>query len=144
MSVMENIHCLLNLRNFCQCGEDITTPTGSLRWYAPELVRESTSFSEKSDVWSYGMTCLEVLSGKVPYSEISRDMGVLRAIDKGQRPIRPEVDVTLQSLLASVWNLLQQCWQQDSKSRPSISAVKNFLQQIQGDLNWGLMICMAI
>jgi len=108
----------------------MTTPIENIRWCAPEVVRGASS-STQSDVWSYGMTCLELLSGKTPYNEIIRDISVLRAIDKGELPNRPRTDATLHGLSDSVWVLLQKCWQIEPKSRPPISVVKTTLQRIR-------------
>jgi serine/threonine protein kinase len=122
----------------------MATPIENIRWSAPEVVKGS-SFSAQSDVWSYGMTCIELLSGKVPYSEISQDISVLRAIDKCKVPNRPRTDTTLDGLSESVWFLLRRCWQIEPKSRLPISVVKAALQRIrEGDLNWYLMNCVAI
>jgi son of sevenless-like protein len=116
----------------------------NIRWYSPEVVKGSP-LSAQSDVWSYGMTCLELLSGDVPYSEIGRDRSVVEAIDKGGLPNRPRTYATLDGLSDSVWLLLQRCWQIEPKSRPPISVVKGALQRIRGgDFNWPLMICIAI
>lgn len=94
-------------------------------------------------MWSYGMTCLELLSGNVPYSEIGQDFSVLLVIDKGELPNRPRTGATLDGLSDSVWVLLQLCWQIEPKSRPPISAVKVALQKIrEGDSHWYLMICV--
>jgi len=91
------------------------------------------------------MTCLELLSGDVPYSEIRQDLSVLQAIDKGGLPNRPRTDATLDGLSESVWLLLRRCWQIEPKSRPPISVVKAALQRIRGgDFNWFLIICVAI
>ncbi|KIM42498.1 hypothetical protein M413DRAFT_444900, partial [Hebeloma cylindrosporum] len=115
-------------------GQDISTPLDNIRWCAPELVRESSS-STQSDVWSYGMTCLQLLSGKVPYSEISQDIRVIRALDKGELPNRPRTDATVGGLSESVWLLLRRCWRIDPRSRPTISVVKAALQRIREELN---------
>jgi son of sevenless-like protein len=113
----------------------MATPIENIRWSAPEVVKGS-SFSAQSDVWSYGMTCLELLSGKVPYSEISRDISVLRAIDKGEVPNRPRTDAKFNGLSESVWFLLRKCWQIEPKLRLPISVVKASLQRIrEGDSN---------
>ena len=120
----------------------MVTVIGNIRWCSPEVVKESP-FSAQSDMWSYGMTCLELLSGNVPYSEIDRDISVLRAIDKGKLPNRPRTGATLDGLSDSVWALLQLCWQIEPKSRPPTSAVKAALQKIRGgDSHWYLMICV--
>lgn len=127
-----------------QYGEDMSTPIENIRWCAPEVVRGS-SFSAQSDVWSYAMTCLELLGGKVPYSEISKDINVFRAIDKGELPNRPRTDTTLDGLSESVWLLLRRCWQIEPNSRLPISVVKTALQRIrEGNLNYYLMIRVTI
>ena len=116
----------------------------NIRWCSPEVVKGSP-FSAQSDVWSYGMTCLELLSGDVPYSEIRQDLSVLQAIDKGGLPNRPRTDATLDGLSESVWLLLRRCWQIEPKLRLPISVVKAALQRIRGgDFNWPLMICVKI
>jgi len=122
----------------------MATRIENIRWCSPEVVK-GWPFSAQSDVWSYGMTCLELLSGDVPYSEIRQDLSVLQAIDKGGLPNRPRTDATLDGLLESVWLLLRRCWQIEPKSRPPISVVKAALQRIRGgDFNWFLIICVAI
>jgi len=122
----------------------MATRIENIRWCSPEVVKGSP-FSAQSDVWSYGMTCLELLSGNVPYSEIGRDISVLRAIGKGGLPNRPRTDATPDGLSESVWHLLRRCWQTEPKSRLPISVVKAALQRIrEGDFNWSLMICVGI
>lgn len=45
---------------------------------APEVIRmdkdDSHPFSSKSDVYSFGVVLYELLSGKLPYEGMSRDM----------------------------------------------------------------------
>lgn len=42
---------------------------GTYAWMAPEVIKNST-FSKKSDVWSYGVLLWELLTGEIPYKGI--------------------------------------------------------------------------
>lgn len=39
---------------------------GPLKWMSPEAIRHK-KYSEKSDVWSFGVTCIEILTRESPY-----------------------------------------------------------------------------
>lgn len=45
-----------------------TSDVGPLRWMSPEAL-EKKKYSEKSDVWSFGVCAFEILTGEQPYSE---------------------------------------------------------------------------
>ena len=54
------------------------TATGTPQWSAPEVIRKE-SYSEKADVYSYGVIIYELLTGKVPYDNMSQ-MDVLNSV----------------------------------------------------------------
>lgn len=61
-----------------------------MRWTPPEAIHYR-KFSEKSDVWSFGVLLWEVLSfGAQPYADWGNQQ-VLREVDKGYRMPCPEV-----------------------------------------------------
>ena len=43
---------------------------GTPCWMAPEII-ESNSYDMKCDIWSIGMTTMEMAYGKVPYSDLN-------------------------------------------------------------------------
>ncbi|KAF8588244.1 kinase-like protein [Ramaria rubella] len=91
---------------------------GSLRWMSPELFHNE-KISEASDVWAYGMTVLEVITGKRPYHNIAIDPVVLRHIMDGQLPLRPD----LAFMTDGLWGVCTQCWELEPFQRPSIREV---------------------
>ncbi|CAE6451644.1 unnamed protein product [Rhizoctonia solani] len=50
-------------------GPNSSAP-GTMRWMAPELFRVNASVSLESDIYSLGMTIYEIISHRVPFSEL--------------------------------------------------------------------------
>ncbi|CAO4384085.1 unnamed protein product [Caenorhabditis nigoni] len=89
----------------------------SVRWLAPEAMK-TFKFTEKTDVWSYGMTLYEIFTlGGRPHVQT----GGLKAFWKrGKRNERPEYCPD------DVYDLMKQCWQKSPDLRPNFSACFNF------------------
>ncbi|TDL23879.1 kinase-like protein [Rickenella mellea] len=105
------------------CGATTGNAKGTLRWQAPELFNivgeDSIPWSEKCDIYSFGCVCLELMTGKPPFSEIRHDGAVMMAIAKGQIPQRPLQSVLERGLDDSLWACMQQCWNSDPALRPT-------------------------
>ena len=95
---------------------------GTRFWRAPEILNgiknckvQPSLFNEKSDVYSYAMTCYEVLTGKIPFEDIKpNDYDVVLG---GARPILPNgIELWVQSLLNN-------CWHEDPSMRPSFQEI---------------------
>ncbi|KAF8964088.1 ras guanine nucleotide exchange factor domain-containing protein [Flammula alnicola] len=115
------------------CGKGMTTSHSlNPRWFAPELLQQTGPSSTHSDVWSFGMICLEILSGEIPFRNFSRDIVVLRELDNGKLPDHPGRIATLQGLSDDMWALMRRCWQKKPESRPPISDVKTSILAIRG------------
>jgi len=97
-----------------------TTRPGALRWAAPEQINSEDEFkgTTKSDVYSFGCVALQVLSGKVPWSEVREDMAIAFRLMKGHKPSRP----TSPQMNDLHWNLIQDCWSHISQ-RPDVQMV---------------------
>jgi len=70
------------------CNEDVTQKfskvRGPIKWMAPESLI-SGHFSEKSDVFSFGMTCYEIIEEKAPWENVSW-MESMRRTKNGLHP----------------------------------------------------------
>ncbi|XP_003388129.1 PREDICTED: mitogen-activated protein kinase kinase kinase 13-A-like [Amphimedon queenslandica] len=92
------------------------TVIGSVAWMAPELIR-SEPCSEKVDIWSFGVCLWELLTREEPYKDLNHG-AVIYGV--GSTTLSLPIPTGCPSDLKS---LLQKCWQQKPKSRPSFSQI---------------------
>ncbi|KAF8514557.1 kinase-like domain-containing protein [Hysterangium stoloniferum] len=107
---------------------------GSLRWMSRELLNNERA-NEKSDVWAFGMTVLEILTKKQPYSDILNDVAVLPQIMGGIIPRRPG-GLAVPALTDELWSVCSRCWEFDPTKRPAIQEIKSCISNItpKGDM----------
>ena len=93
------------------------------RWLAPERITPAgvAAPTEKSDIWSFGLLCLEIFTGKDPYHSHS-DFYVPVLLSQGTHPEHP--GSTAVSLSPKMWGVMQSCWQIDPTQRPSMSEIQ--------------------
>ncbi|KAG8953677.1 hypothetical protein FRC04_001881 [Tulasnella sp. 424] len=103
---------------------------GTLRWQSPELW-DGGSKGFKSDVYAFGMTIAEVLTGEVPFPDLQTDGAVIRAvlIESRRPPKNPAKSPTGLSY-EKVWAVAEACWPTTPEERISMSEA---LELIQGD-----------
>ncbi|PPQ70362.1 LOW QUALITY PROTEIN: hypothetical protein CVT26_013796 [Gymnopilus dilepis] len=103
-----------------------------VRWMAPELIDIPTCATTQggclvtcpsSDIYSFGMTALEILTKVPPFSNRRRAYAVITDLVAGRRPPRPQsMEVT-----DELWNLLTKCWAKEPQARPTIDVVLSWL-----------------
>ncbi|XP_007040437.2 PREDICTED: calcium-dependent protein kinase 1 [Theobroma cacao] len=103
-------------------------------WYAPEVLLEQeqpgnitiSKYTEKADVYSFGMLCFQLLTGKVPFEDGHlQGEKMSRNIRAGERPLFP---YTAPKYLV---NLTKRCWHTDPNQRPSFSSISRILRYIK-------------
>ncbi len=101
-------------------------PVGTTRWMAPELVNHEISWGNpfKTDVYSFAITCSEILTGQVPFESI-RGTEVRAWVKEGRRPTLPA------SLPTSLSSLIECCWDTDARMRPPFSEICAKLRHVK-------------
>eukprot|EP00257_Ricinus_communis_P017497 XP_015575946.1 dual specificity protein kinase splB [Ricinus communis] len=96
---------------------------GTLPWMAPELLNGSSNrVSEKVDVFSFGISLWEILTGEEPYADMHCGAIIGGIVKNTLRPPIPD------SCDPEWRKLMEQCWSPDPDSRPSFTEVTNRLR----------------
>jgi len=129
----------------------IATPDGvrNSRWLAPEIIdpfrkgnRMLVMESKAADVFAFGMFAVEVFTGKIPFEE-QRNEAVVLHLWEGGRPELPG-DAQAVGLTGETWNLLESCWQQNPRKRPTMREVVGRWQKFVGNSNDVIPECVQI
>ncbi|KAG0592984.1 hypothetical protein KC19_1G295500 [Ceratodon purpureus] len=105
----------------------MTVDVGATLWRAPEVFRNDGchKYSFPADVWSYGITCFEILTGEVPFEGTT--LSQIR--QKVLCGLRPRLPASCPSILKS---MLTKCWALMPCDRPSFANIHKTLKLYLG------------
>ena len=92
---------------------------GTPRYMAPEQMDKNLACMAcpfQADVWSFAMTCSEILSQKLPFHDTNNVNEILLKIKKGERPQLP-------INCGELTKLMEECWREDPLQRPTFSDI---------------------
>jgi hypothetical protein len=84
--------------------------------------------SKAADVFAFGMLAVEIFTGEIPFVE-QENVAVVFQILRGDRPEMPE-NAQEVGLTVEIWKLIESCWRQNPKKRPTIKEVVVRLQEL--------------
>nr|BAA81717.3 protein tyrosine kinase [Ephydatia fluviatilis] len=99
------------LTNYYRAPTETKLP---VKWMPPEMLQDGVS-DEKTDVWSFGVTCWEVFSfGSTPYPGVDNHL-MLQHLMSGLRLQKP--------LLCpdEIYTLMARCWSSNPEDRPTFN-----------------------
>ncbi|XP_033764389.1 probable serine/threonine-protein kinase drkD [Pecten maximus] len=116
----------------CCCQRHQSACPMSVRWTAPEVLQNPASkeaegfITTSSDVFSFGMILLELITREDPFDEVESEQQVSDLIQEGAEPELPQ-DV---QILPQYKTLMQQCWNSQPEHRPSFKQVATRLKEL--------------
>lgn len=100
----------------------MTNKIGTYQWMAPEVI-SSEQYSEKADVFSFGIILWELATRKPPYREKTGQQVAQEVVKSGLRPPLPK------KCPEQFLSLMQRCWDQNPEARPTFSRIIEELEK---------------
>ncbi|ETL85158.1 TKL protein kinase [Phytophthora nicotianae] len=100
--------------------QTMTGNCGTTQWMAPEVLA-AEKYTEKADVFSYGVVVWETVTRQCPYEGLTQIQAALGVLNNNLRPTVPENCPPLFK------KLMTQCWVSSPEQRPSFEAVLEIL-----------------
>ncbi|KAM6272070.1 mitogen-activated protein kinase kinase kinase 7 isoform 7-T7 [Spheniscus humboldti] len=108
----------------CDIQTHMTNNKGSAAWMAPEVF-EGSNYSEKCDVFSWGIILWEVITRRKPFDEIGGPaFRIMWAVHNGTRP------PLIKNLPKPIESLMTRCWSKDPSQRPSMEEIVKIMSHL--------------
>nr|QEX93500.1 TAK1 [Plecoglossus altivelis] len=108
----------------CDIQTHMTNNKGSAAWMAPEVF-EGSNYSEKCDVFSWGIILWEVITRRKPFDEIGGPaFRIMWAVHNGTRP------PLIKNLPKAIESLMTRCWSKDPSQRPSMEEIVKIMTHL--------------
>ncbi|GFP85783.1 serine/threonine-protein kinase blus1 [Phtheirospermum japonicum] len=105
--------------SFSRCLTDLT---GTPYWMAPEVIHSHTGYGFKADIWSFGITALELAHGRPPLSHLPPSKSLIMKITKRFRfsdHYEKGKDSKGKKFSKSFKDMVGSCLDQEPSRRPS-------------------------
>ncbi|KAI1294643.1 Mitogen-activated protein kinase kinase kinase 7 [Halotydeus destructor] len=106
-----------------EARKEMSIGRGTPASMAPEVF-QSSSYTEKCDVYSWAILIWEVLARQLPFADMENESKIQRAVRLGSRPSR------LRNCNMALDAMMIRCWQHDISLRPSMAEVEAEMRNI--------------
>eukprot|EP00474_Spongospora_subterranea_P006066 CRZ06524.1 hypothetical protein [Spongospora subterranea] len=102
----------------------MTGQCGTFQWMAPEVI-SNEKYTEKADVYSFGIILWEIVARKVPFEAMN---GVQVSVAVATQQLRPKMPEDVPN---DIRELIENCWSNNPALRPAFSDIVQRLKAIQ-------------
>lgn len=108
--------------------QTMTGNCGTVQWMAPEVLGNQ-KYTEKADVFSFGIVIWEIVTGECPYDGMSQIQAALGVLNRNLRPNIPRDCPPFFS------RLMKACWNRQPELRPSFPNIVNAFRAYQASIS---------
>ncbi|KAL4150310.1 hypothetical protein PRNP1_009714 [Phytophthora ramorum] len=108
--------------------QTMTGNCGTVQWMAPEVLGNQ-KYTEKADVFSFGIVIWEIVTGECPYDGMSQIQAALGVLNRNLRPNIPRECPPFFS------RLMKACWNRQPELRPSFPHIVNAFRTYQSSIS---------
>jgi len=105
------------------------TFVGTPCWMAPEVLEQTGGYDYKADIWSFGITAIELAYGEAPYQRL-HPLKVMKIIIEREPP-----KIDRRKWDDAFVRLVECCLQKDPKKRPSMDEITSKHKKFFGKAN---------
>lgn len=102
--------------------------TGTYRWMAPEMISHK-HYSKEVDVYSFGIVLWELVTGLLPFEDMTPVQVAYAVVNKNLRPTIPD------DCPAPLRLLMEHCWMANPDRRPNFYQIVQTLEDFENPLS---------
>ncbi|XP_019083729.1 PREDICTED: serine/threonine-protein kinase HT1 [Camelina sativa] len=107
--------------------EGMTPETGTYRWMAPEMIQHR-AYNQKVDVYSFGIVLWELITGQLPFQNMTAVQAAFAVVNRGVRPTVPN------DCLPVLSDIMTRCWDANPEVRPCFVEVVKLLEAAETEI----------
>ncbi|KAF8681386.1 Protein tyrosine kinase [Rhizoctonia solani] len=117
------VHSALNIYNVLVKDSGRAVISGFGHAKGPEILDDAV-LTFGSDIWSWAMTSLEILTDEPPFGQKTRGTKIIQMIGTNKRPERAShTKIEEYENSDEIWQLFEDCWKRQPEERPSAHEV---------------------